>query len=294
MYAVAGVSGKTGSVVAATLLQAGKPVRVIVRDVDKANPWRQRGADVAVASLQDPKTLAAALAGVDAAYLISPQDPRSPEPISDGWRVADSIARALRETRPGHVVLLSSLVAPYPEGTGLSLTLHAAEARLADAACPITFLRAAFFLDNWLPVLGAASAGKLPTFIAPDREIPMVASRDIGLAAARALLEGPPRAPRAIAELSGPRGYSPRDLATTLSRILGRPVEPEALPLHAVVPMMTGFGASQAFAEQVRALYQCIEEGKLHGQGGDGVRTLRGTTDADTFLRSALAMGKAP
>jgi uncharacterized protein YbjT (DUF2867 family) len=292
MYAVAGVSGKTGSVVATSLLQAGKPVRVVVRDADKGRPWRDRGAEVAVTSLMDPKGLAAALAGVDAAYLISPQDPRSPDPISDGWRVADAIARALRDSRPGHVVLLSSIVAPYPEGTGLSLTLHAAEERLADAACPITFLRAAYFLDNWLPVLGAASAGKLPTFINPDREIPMVASRDIGLTAARALLEGPAHPRRAIAELSGPRAYSPRDLAKALSRILGRSVEPEAMPLDAVVPMMTGLGASRAFAEQVRSLYQCIEDGKLHSQG-DGIRSLRGTTDAETFLRGALGMARA-
>ena len=36
MYAIAGVSGHTGSVVAETLIAEGKPVRVIVRDAAKA------------------------------------------------------------------------------------------------------------------------------------------------------------------------------------------------------------------------------------------------------------------
>ncbi len=291
MYAVAGVSGRTGSVVAESLLQAGKRVRVIVRDEAKGAAWRTRGAEVALASLDDPRALADALRGAEAAYLLSPQDPRSVDPISDGWRIADAMARALGESRPGHVVLLSSVTARHAEGTGLSLTLRAAEERLADAPSRITFLRAAYFLDNWLPVLGAASGGKLPTFIRPDLVIPMVATRDIGTAAARALLEGPPGVPREVIELSGPRDYSPRDLATALSTHLGRPVHPEPLPLAAVVPAMTSFGASQPFAELLQALYQCIEDGKLTPQG-DGVRSLRGSVAAETFLGEALAAGR--
>jgi uncharacterized protein YbjT (DUF2867 family) len=291
MYAVAGVSGRTGSVVADSLLQAGKPLRVIVRDAAKGSAWQARGAEVAVAALDDAGALARALAGVEGAYLISPQDPRSADPISDGWRIADAIARALRESRPRHLVFLSSLAAPHAEGTGLSLTLHAAEERLADAPSRITFVRAAYLMDNWQPALGPVAEGRLPTFIRPDMQIPMVASRDIGTAAARALLEGPPDGDREVVELSGPREYSPRDLATVLTTILGRPVQPEFLPLDAVVPVMTGFGASREFAEQLRALYQFVDEGKLEGHGA-GVRSLRGSVDAETFLRSALAVGK--
>jgi uncharacterized protein YbjT (DUF2867 family) len=287
MYAVAGISGRTGSIVAESLLRAGKPVRVIVRDETKGAVWRSRRAEVAVASLDDPESLARALAGVEGAYLISPQDPRSMDPISDGWRIADAIARAVRDSRLPHLVLLSSLTAPCAEGTGISLTLHAAEERLADAPARITFLRAPYFLDNWLPVLGAAAGGKLPTFIRPERVIPMVATRDVGTAAARALLEGPPAGGRDVIALSGPEDYCPSDLAAALTRLLGRSVQPELLPLDAVVPLMTGVGASAAFAEQLRLLYQHIDEHPLTA-GGDGVRSLRGAVDAETFLRESL------
>ena len=39
MFAIAGVSGNTGAVVADTLLNAGAPVRVIVRDAAKGERW---------------------------------------------------------------------------------------------------------------------------------------------------------------------------------------------------------------------------------------------------------------
>ncbi len=57
MYVVAGVTGQTGSAVAETLLGQGKAVRVIVRSAEKGETWRARGAEVAVASLEDANSL---------------------------------------------------------------------------------------------------------------------------------------------------------------------------------------------------------------------------------------------
>src|SRR5437016_5265158 len=72
MYVVAGVSGNTGKVVAETLLSQKKPVRVIVRDAAKGAAWKARGAEVAVAELDDVPALTKALAGAEGAYLLLP------------------------------------------------------------------------------------------------------------------------------------------------------------------------------------------------------------------------------
>ena len=53
MYVIAGVSGRTGAVVADTLLSQGKQVRVIVRNAEKGAAWQKKGAEVAVAELGD-------------------------------------------------------------------------------------------------------------------------------------------------------------------------------------------------------------------------------------------------
>jgi NAD(P)H dehydrogenase (quinone) len=285
MYVVAGVSGRTGSIVADTLLRAGKSVRVLVRDAIKAESWRARGAQVAVASLDDDQALERALAGARAAYLLSPQDPTSPDPITAGWRIAHAIARAVDGSALEHLVLLSALGAQHSEGTGIASTLHAAEERLAEARPPITFVRAACFLETWAMSLGGLAAGTLPCFMRPESPVPFVSVRDVGAVAAAALLEGP-RARRDIIALAGPRDYSPREIAAVLSKLVGRPVAAEHAPLEAVVPVFTGFGASAAFAEQVRLLYQAIDEGKLGLQGG---RVIRGSVEAETVLAGFLA-----
>ncbi|MEO1568758.1 MAG: NAD(P)H-binding protein, partial [Pseudomonadota bacterium] len=49
MFVISGATGKTGSVVAQTLLDQGQAVRVIVRSEEKGTPWKAKGAEVAVA-----------------------------------------------------------------------------------------------------------------------------------------------------------------------------------------------------------------------------------------------------
>jgi uncharacterized protein YbjT (DUF2867 family) len=166
--------------------------------------------------------------------------------------------------------------------------LHAAEERLADSPAKVTFLRASFFLENWLPVVPAAAHGKLPTFLPPERPVPMVATRDVGEVAARALLEGPPERRREIIELRGPREYSPRDLAAALAKVVGRTVELETPPLEALVSIMTSLGASPVFAEQVGQVYRAVTDGKLEAHA-EGARMLRGAVDAETLFRAVLS-----
>ena len=81
MFVVAGVSGKTGSVVARTLLENGKKVRVVVRDAKKGDEWKAKGAEVAVASVDDAGALTKALQGAEGAYLLLPPQMGSSDSI---------------------------------------------------------------------------------------------------------------------------------------------------------------------------------------------------------------------
>jgi uncharacterized protein YbjT (DUF2867 family) len=79
MYAVTGITGKVGGIVARTLLGAGFPVRAIVRDADKGRAWAERGCEVAIASISDEAGLSRAFSGVDGVFLMTPPD-FDPEP----------------------------------------------------------------------------------------------------------------------------------------------------------------------------------------------------------------------
>jgi uncharacterized protein YbjT (DUF2867 family) len=287
MYVIAGVSGNTGSIVANTLLEQGKKVRVLVRDAKQGDPWKARGAEVAVASVDDEAALTKALEGATGAYLMSPPDLASNDLVAERRKTVDTIARAVERSKVPHVVFLSSVGAQHREGTGPIRTVHYAEEVLAKTPAKTTFIRAASFLENWASGLGAAAQGTLPTFIPPDYVYPQVGTRDIGLVAAHALLEGPPSGKTDIIELSGARDYSPREIAGVLSTILGKPVEVQQGPLEAVVPAFTSFGISANVAGLFRDLFAGIPSGLIAFEG-KGARAVRGKDDAETVLRGLL------
>jgi uncharacterized protein YbjT (DUF2867 family) len=284
MFAITGVTGNTGAVVAETLLAAGKPVRVIVRDAAKGAPWRARGAEVAVAALEDTAALTAALRGVEGAYVLLPPRLGSADPIGENRAVADSIAAAAAAAKLPHAVLLSSIGAQHADGTGPIKTLHHAE-RVIGAVTALTAVRAAYFVENWAASLGALPQGILPTFTPTSLAFPMVATRDIGRVAAAALVEG--GRGRRVIELAGPRDASPAEVAAVLAQLTSKRVTATDAPLEAVVPTFTSFGISAPVAELYREMYAGIIAGKVAWEGKEP--TVRGTVSLDETLGGLLA-----
>lgn len=267
MFVVAGVTGNTGSIVARTLLQGGKRVRVIVRDAAKGEPWKAQGAEIAVASVDDVEAMSSALSGAEGAYLLNPPAPAASDFLGESRKRVDALAEAARKSRIPHVVFLSSIGAQLPSGTGPIVSVHHGEAKLSGAVPNTTFLRPAYFLDNWAGVIGAArSEGVLPTFIALGQPVAQVSTQDIGRVAARSLLEGPRG--RQVIELAGPEDYTPEAIAAALVKVLGREVKALPLPLEQVVPTLTSFGISGNVASLYRDLYEAIQRGHLVFEGG--------------------------
>ena len=46
MYVITGATGNTGKVIASTLLEAGKQVRIVSRDAEKAKELTNKGAEL--------------------------------------------------------------------------------------------------------------------------------------------------------------------------------------------------------------------------------------------------------
>jgi NAD(P)H dehydrogenase (quinone) len=95
MYAITGVTGRVGGIVARTLLDNGLSVRAVVRDATKGAPWKERGSDVALADMNDASALTAAFARVDGVFVLFP-------PIFDptpGFPEAKAIIAAVTRRR---------------------------------------------------------------------------------------------------------------------------------------------------------------------------------------------------
>ena len=288
MYAIAGVTGHTGSVVATTLLAQGKPVRVIVRDAAKGEAWRAKGAEVAIADLADSAALTRALTGVTGASLLLPPNGVAEVPLEAMGKVATSLATAVRAAAVPHVVLLSSVGAQHATGTGPIRALHVAERELAATGAALTAVRAAYFQENWGAAFGILAQGVLPTFVPVDLRYPQVATADIGRTIASALVEGGARGTRQVIELSGPRDYTAVEVAAALATITGKPVTAQAAPLEAVVPTFTSFGLSAPVAELYREMYAGITSGQVAWEGGSA-RAVRGSVELEDTLRGLLA-----
>jgi uncharacterized protein YbjT (DUF2867 family) len=91
-------AGKVGAEAARLLAQREEPVRVLVRDPEKATALAQAGADVAVGDLDVPATIDAAMRGISAVVLVSPAIP------AQELNVVASAARA----GVGHFVKITS------------------------------------------------------------------------------------------------------------------------------------------------------------------------------------------
>lgn len=229
MFAITGITGQVGGRIAEELLAAGRPVRAVLRDPAKAARWAERGCEVALATMDDAAALAAAFTGAEAVFVLLPPTFDPTPGFAEARRCIAAIADALRAADVPRVVCLSTIGADAaPEN--LLTQLQLLEQALADLPAAVTFLRAAWFVENvaW-DISGARATGVLPSLLQPvERPIAMVATADVARTAA-VLLQDEVQGHRVV-ELEGPARLAPVDLAAALGRALGRDVVAQPVP----------------------------------------------------------------
>lgn len=281
MFVVVGATGNTGSVVVETLLSKQQAVRVLVRSAEKGAGWKAKGTEVAVASLDDVPALIKAFEGARGVYLMVPPNYGATAWLSDQRARMDRAAEAVRNSEIQHVVFLSSVGGHIAGGTGPIRAASYGEHALGCVAKRLTILRPCYFMDNWVPVIGAAKAeGVLPTFIPPQAKIPMISTKDIGRIGAEQLMTGGHG--KQIVEMAGPAEYSPDEVASALGQILGKTVTAQHAPLSAVVPTFKSFGFSDEAAKLFEEMYTAFSKGMIGYEHPD--KLVRGSVT----LREAL------
>ena len=228
MYAVTGVTGKVGAAVARSLLSADQPVRAIVRDRGKGAPWATLGCGIAVADIADAGALTKAFEGTEGVFAMLPPvfDPSPGFP--EAREFIASMHAALAEAKPKKVVVLSTIGADAPHPNLLN-ALGLMEDALKSLPVPVSFLRAAWFMENAAWDIASARHGIIQSYLQPlDRAIPMIAADDVGRTAA-ALLQERWDGCRVV-ELEGAQRVSPNTLARAFGKALGQPVRAEAVP----------------------------------------------------------------
>jgi uncharacterized protein YbjT (DUF2867 family) len=221
---VMGATGNTGKRIARTLLAAGERVRALGRSEKNLEELKAAGAEVLAGDIAETAFLAKAFREADAAYTLLPTDHRSVDYRAQQDREGEAIVKALRASDVRHVVVLSSLGADSPGGTGVIGGLHAQEERLKQLeGRDLLFLRPVSFFENFygqLPLM--KHQGIIADSVDADLAIPMIAARDVADTAAKAL------AARdwhgiAVRELLGQRDLSYAEVTRILGEHIGNP-----------------------------------------------------------------------
>ncbi|UCI24939.1 NmrA family NAD(P)-binding protein [Mesorhizobium sp. B2-8-5] len=233
---VVGATSEVGAEVSAKLTRAGHAVRGVARSLGVA--------------LDDQAALDAAFSGTDGAYVMIPFDVTTPDlhRFEDqvGARLASSIAKAgLRR-----VVLLSGLNAHLRMGTSLGAALM--EERLAALGLEeLVYLRASFFMENFVKGMGFVEQAASGVFASPfrgDLPMPLIAAKDVGGRAA-ALLSAEHFLARRVVELHGGGSYTLEQATTILGRAIGKDVAYHEAPFAEARAGMVANGISASFAD---------------------------------------------
>jgi len=264
MFAITGASGNTGGVVAERLLAGGEKVRVIGRDSARLARFVQMGGEAFAADVTDAAALTRAFDGASAVYALVPPNIGSNDVRGYQERVSDALASALLRASVSHAVTLSSVGADKSEKVGPVIGLHNLEQKLnAIAGLNVIHLRAGYFMENLLPQVDVIrNFGMAGGPVRADLPLPLIATRDIGAAAAELLRSG--FSGKQSRELLGQRDVNYTDATSVIGRSIGKPdLAYVLLPAQQLKPALTQMGMSSNMADLLLEMAEALNSGYM-------------------------------
>jgi uncharacterized protein YbjT (DUF2867 family) len=290
MYVITGATGNSGHIVAEKLLAAGKKVRALGRSAERLQDLAAKGAEPYVCSLEDGAALAKAFAGAEAVYAMIPPGMTSPDYRAHQDHITEAFTAALTESKVKHAVVLSSFGADKPDGTGPIAGLHHLEEKFNGIpGLNVLHLRAGYFMENTLPQIGIIKAmGVIAGPLRAELEIPMIATRDIGAAAADRLLRLDFSGSQTH-ELQGQRDLSMAEVAGIIGRGIGRPqLSYVRAPNDQVREAMMQMGMSANTAGLMMEMTDAINAGRVATLEKRSAETTT-PTSYETFVKEVFA-----
>jgi uncharacterized protein YbjT (DUF2867 family) len=164
MCSITGITGQVGGAVARALLANKRPVRAVVRDAGKGATWAARGCEVTVANIDDVAALTTSFANSEGVFVVLPPSFDPSPGFPEVRTITHAVRAALEAARPGRVVCISTIGAQATQSNLLS-QLGIMEEILSELTMPVTFLRPAWFMENFAwDVTPARDRGLFPSF----------------------------------------------------------------------------------------------------------------------------------
>ncbi len=280
-FFVAGITGHVGGAAAKRLLAEGHTIRTLARTPQKAAEWSQQGVDVREGDLNDSAAVAAALEGVDGAFVMLPPWVTPAPGFPESTSIIASLREAIGKVRPARVVMLSSIGSDKTSGLGLITPAYLLERALADLPVATAFVRAGSFFENYVGSLaGAAATGVFYTFYAPaERPVPMIATEDIGNEVAHLLATE--WTGKRIIELGSP--VTGIEVANAMGTALGKQVTTQAIPRDQWAATLESFGLPHGSTWAYEEMLDGVNSGWINF-GVPGTEKVAGTKTVAEFF----------
>lgn len=283
MFAITGITGNIGGQIARILLTAKQSIRAVVRDARRAEEWKQRAAEVAVADIGDAAALADAFKGAEGVFILVPPNFDPLPGFPEARAIGAALKSALQTANPQRAVYLSTIGAQARE-TNLLSQHTLIEQSLRELALPIVFLRPGWFMENCTWDVAPARDGVIPSFLQPlDKPVPMIATADIASVAAELLQEkwnG-----HRLVEIEGPKRVTPYEIASTFADLLDHAVKMQEVPRETWESLFRSQGMKNP-EPRIRML-DGFNEGWIEFESGEA-GTRKGTVGLKAVLESLI------
>jgi uncharacterized protein YbjT (DUF2867 family) len=286
MILITGANGKTGRAMISALSQHAE-VRAFVRDPNQASALQALGAaDVAVGDMGDRGSLQQALTGAPQILHIGPaMDPNEVEYTNNAIEAAKKVGV--------EQFIYYSVMHPQRRDVRHHRLKLEAEEDLIESGLPYTILEPIRYMQHLDPIWSrVVDEGIHAMPFSVDRKFNVVDLADLAAATTRVILE--PDHLYATYELAGPQALSQRDMAAILSKVIGREVNAEAVPLEALEQRVRSAGLSDDRIEQMLNMNRHYDQ---HGFRGNPaiLRMLLGRepTTFETYVERKIAAASA-
>lgn len=260
MHVILGASGQVGSAIVEALLQKGQEVRGVIRNPEKSDELKSKGADVAIADIFDVEALTEAFQGGGTAFILTPENPKSKDVLGETEVVLRNYKEAIRRAGIKKVVGLSSMGAQHRSGTGDLEMSYMLEHLFEDSSIEQVYIRPAYYYSNWMAYADTVEKeGVLPTFFPVELKIAMVAPVNVAAFVADKIADKGKH--EKVYEIMGPSYYSSADIADAFGETFGRKVNAQQIPRSLWKGMLIQAGFSDNAADGLMQMTDAVING---------------------------------
>ncbi|WP_330251308.1 SDR family NAD(P)-dependent oxidoreductase [Nocardia sp. NBC_00565] len=251
MIVITGATGTIGSEIVRELAARGAPVRAVTRNPEQAQV--PAGVEVIRGDYHDLDSMAAAMAGANAVFIVGVLGPEDAE-------TDRALVGTARDAGVRRIVKLSAIGTGDPE-LGRVGTWHLpGEVAARDSGLEWTILRPSTFASNTLSWADAIRSGRPVANLTGTGSQGVVDPRDVAAVAAEALAT--PGHSGHTYTLTGPELLTAADQAAALATVLGQPLDVVDVPEDVAREHMTAAGMSPEYVDGALAGQAYVRAGR--------------------------------